>query len=107
MNVPAPYTMSSNVTDFVDMFSWMNSLTSGIPNLFGILMLVSIFMITFLLNTKRDITEAFAISSWITCVSSIFMAMMQGSYGYLIPGDYVGITVTLAAVSVILLYIRR
>ena len=105
-NVPAPYALSSNVTDMVDMFSWMNALTTP-TGLFGGLILVSIFMITFILNLKKDATTAFAIASWVTMLSAIFLSMMEGAFGYLIPGNYLSVTVALAVVSVILLYMER
>jgi hypothetical protein len=89
------------------MFSWMNALTTDVPGLFGILILVSVFTITFILNANKELEVSFAIASWITCISSIFLSMLTGSFGYLIPGNYVSATVFLAAISVILLYMRQ
>lgn len=103
--MPAPYATPSNVTDFVDMFSYMNNI--GTPGMFGALALLAIFSITYLLNANKEVEVAFAISSWITCVSAIFLSMIQGSFGYLIPGAYVSATVVLAAVAVIIMYMRR
>ena len=106
--MPAPYTLATNVTDFIDLFSWMNAVTTDTPGLFGGLILLSIFVITFILNsTNREMEVSFAVASWITCIAAIFLSMLEGSFGYLIPGDYVSITVTIAAISVIILYIRR
>ena len=104
--MPAPYSLATNVTDMVDMFSWMNVLTAP-SGLFGLLILVSIFTITFILNAKKDATTSFAIASWLTMISAIFLSMLEGSFGYLIPGSYLAITITLAAISVVLLYMER
>jgi len=102
----APYVLAKNVTNFVDMFSYMNALAE--PNgLFGLLTLCSIFIVTFILNTNKDLEVAFAVASWITMVSAIFLSMLTGSFGFLIPGTYVSATVTIAAVSVIVLYLRN
>ena len=106
IKIPAPYVLATNVTDMVDMFSWMNALTTDAPGLFGLLVLISIFIVTFILNANREIEVSFAISSWMTCISAIFLSMLQGSFGYLIPGEYVSATVTLAAVSVVMLYLK-
>ena len=105
--MPAPYTLATNVTDFVDMFSWMNGITSGTYIHFGMLLLVAVFSIVFILNSGKQTEVAFAIAAWITCIVSIFLAMLEGSFGYLIPGSYVAVTVTIAAISVILLYVNR
>jgi len=89
------------------MFSWMNALTTDTYGLFGLLVLVSLFVITYILNANKETEVAFAIASWVTCVSAIFLSMIQGSFGYLIPGNYVSATVFLAAISVIVLYLRN
>jgi len=102
----APYVLATNVSSMVDMFSWMNALTDT-SGLFGLLVLCTIFVITFILNTSKDLEVAFAIASWLTMVSAIFLSMLTGSFGYLIPGTYVSATVTIAAISVIVLYLRR
>ena len=104
--MPAPYNLATNVTDMVDMFSWMNVLTEP-SGLFGALILISVFMITFILNAKKDATTSFALASWLTMITAIFLSMLQGSFGYLIPGNYLAITITLAAISVVLLYMER
>lgn len=89
------------------MVSYMNALTTDTTGLFGLLLLVAIFVTTFILNANRELEVAFAIASWITCVSSIFLAMLEGSYGYLIPGEYVSVTVAISAISVVILYLRQ
>ena len=101
----APYVLATNVSSMVDMFSWMNVLTDT-EGIFGLLVLCTIFVITFILNTNKDLEVAFAIASWLTMVSAIFLSMLTGSFGYLIPGTYVSATVTIAAISVIVLYLR-
>jgi hypothetical protein len=107
MNIPAPYTLATNVTNFIDLFSWMNASTTEFTGLFGTLILMAIFITVFILNSSRTMEVAFAIASWITCISAIFLSMLSGSFGNLIPGEYVSITVAIAAISVIILYIRR
>jgi len=91
----------------VDMFSWMNALTGDTPGLFGLLILISVFMISFILNAKKETEVAFAMASWITMLTAIFLSMLQGSMGYLIPGNYVAVCVTISAISVVVLYINR
>ena len=106
INVPAPYLISTNVTNMVDMFSWMNALTSESVGLFGALILISVFVVSFILNSSKEMEVAFAIASWITMISAIFLSMLEGSFGYLIPSAWVSLTVTIAAISVIMLYLR-
>ena len=105
--MPAPYATPSNVTDFVDMFSYMNAVTTDTTGIFGLLVLVSIFVITFILNAGKEVEVAFAVSAWVTMISAILLSMLEGSYGYLIPGGYVSATVTIACISVIILYVRQ
>ena len=103
----APYHLpTGNVSNFIDMFSYMNSLTPEF-GLFGMFLLIAIFVITFTMNANREFEVAFAISSWLTFVSAILLSVMEGAYGYLIPGSYVSITLAIAVVSVIILYMRR
>ena len=83
----------------------MNASTDSF-GLFGGLILISIFVITFILNSSKDIEVAFAIAAWLTTVSAIFLSMLEGSFGYLIPGSWVSLTVTISAISVIMLYLR-
>ena len=97
---------TGNVTSFVDLFSYTNSVTSPV-GLFGIMILIAIFIITFSLFARRDSIVAFAMSSWITMISSVFLGAMSGSFGYLIPGEAVAITTALAIISIILLYWQR
>lgn len=107
--MPAPYhTPTGNVSNFVDLFSYMNSLTSDpFTGLFGLLILLSIFIITFSLNANKELEVAFVIASWLTAISAIFLSMLEGAYGYLIPGSYISITLSVAIISVIILYMRK
>jgi len=107
IKIAAPYHMpTGNVSNFIDMFGYMNSLTPE-TGLFGMLLLVAIFVITFTMNADKEVEVAFAISSWLTFLSAATLSVMTGAYGYLIPGNYVTITLSLAIVSVIMLYMRR
>ena len=106
--MPAPYHYpTGNVSNFIDLFSYGNSLTTDTVGMFGMFLLMAIFVITFSINANKELEVAFAIASWLTFISAAFLSVMEGSYGYLIDGSYVTITLTLAIVSVIILYFRK
>lgn len=91
MVFPAP-----NITEgFVSLFQYANIVTGGI---FGIGILVIIFFVTYLNISYAENTKAFAVASWVTMLSAIFLRLMN-----IIPTFVLYLCIFIAIISIIAL----
>lgn len=88
-----------NMTSPVDLFTYSNSITS---NIFGIMLLLTIFAITFITFKGYDTETAFATSVFISTLISILM----------VPLNIIGVGISLimiilTGVSFMLLFFKK
>ena len=84
-----------NVTGFPDMFTAANSSTH---NLFGVVMLVVIFIVAFSWGAKEDVERAAGSASFITTLFSFFFGALN-----LVSGDVVLVCIILTGLMVFVL----
>ena len=85
-----------NITGYEDLFEYSNEITN---NMFGISLLLIIFMVSFVASKNLPTEKAFSISCFTTYMASIFLAIM-----HLISGEIILLMTLLTALSVFFLY---
>jgi len=86
------YAYPIEVNKFSDLFVWANTVTDG---LFGIGLLLLLFLIIFISTIQFESKKAFAISSWLTWLfCSLFWALgVVSGREFFICATFVGISV--------------
>ena len=84
-----------NPSSIIDLFIYANTVTS---NAFGYLILIAVYIITFISLKNYPTERAFASASFITAITSVFMAVLG-----LVPTFVVLFPTILAIVSIFIL----
>jgi hypothetical protein len=94
----APYDLEvlKNATDFTD---FANGINYNLGGMFGMGILMVLFVVVYTVGLWKESDLAFASASWITFLVSILF----GRIG-LIPGEYVGGFAAIALVAIMLLW---
>ena len=88
--------LAGNASTFTEMIQYANTVSDDI---FGIMLLTSIFFVIFIASSKRDSGGGLAASLFITAILSYILAAMD------VVGDWVAWVMTFALVgAIVLLY---
>ena len=88
----------TNITSPTDLFNYANIVTN---NWFGLMLIISIFIILFISFKSYETEKAFSATTFISTIIALLLSLM----GILSP-EYVIIMIVLTAISVILLFFR-
>jgi len=94
---PMPHEL--NLTGYPGLFEYANELTSS---LFGMSVLVIIFIVSFMIGSKKDSREGYAAASFVTLIFSFFFGVLN-----LISGEIIVIFIVMTALSAFILHRGR
>lgn len=93
-----PFDAPTNVTNFVTWMQYNNTVTD---NMFGIGILVMLFIVVFIAFKQYETEQAFASACFISLIASIMLRVVG-----LVGSNVVLVFVILSAISAVLLYLK-
>lgn len=85
-----------NITGYTSFLTYSNEITN---NMFGPILLLIIFMVSFIATSRNGTSPAFSFACFITTLSSIFLAIMS-----IVSPEVIVLLVLLTAISAFFLY---